>query len=51
MLCARSRDHGVHGIGADIGTAFIGATWISSGVVGTVELLRRGLVPGGMVCT
>jgi SAM-dependent methyltransferase len=27
----------------------IGATWIGSGVAGTVELLRRSLVPGGMM--
>jgi SAM-dependent methyltransferase len=29
--------------------ACIGATWIGSGVAGTVELLRRSLVPGGMM--
>ncbi|WP_175411388.1 methyltransferase domain-containing protein [Streptomyces sp. TRM64462] len=29
--------------------ACVGATWIGSGVVGTVELLRRSLVPGGMM--
>ncbi|MFI8423435.1 methyltransferase domain-containing protein [Streptomyces sp. NPDC085479] len=29
--------------------ACIGATWIGSGVAGTVELLRRSLAPGGMM--
>ncbi|MGW6563938.1 SAM-dependent methyltransferase [Streptomyces sp. NPDC054975] len=29
--------------------ACIGATWIGSGVAGTVELLRRNLAPGGMM--
>ncbi|THA79758.1 methyltransferase domain-containing protein [Streptomyces sp. A0592] len=29
--------------------ACIGATWIGSGVAGTVELLRRSLAPGGML--
>ncbi|MZG05997.1 class I SAM-dependent methyltransferase [Streptomyces sp. SID5614] len=29
--------------------ACIGATWIGSGVAGTVELLRRTLAPGGMM--
>ncbi|WP_374771920.1 methyltransferase domain-containing protein [Streptomyces sp. NBC_01310] len=29
--------------------ACVGATWIGSGVAGTVELLRRSLVPGGMM--
>jgi SAM-dependent methyltransferase len=29
--------------------ACIGATWIGNGVAGTVELLRRSLVPGGMM--
>jgi SAM-dependent methyltransferase len=28
--------------------ACVGATWIGSGVAGTVELLRRSLAPGGM---
>lgn len=30
-------------------TACTGATWIGHGVAGTVELLRRSLVPGGMM--
>lgn len=29
--------------------ACVGATWIGSGVAGTVELLRRSLLPGGMM--
>lgn len=29
--------------------ACVGATWIGSGVAGTVELLRRSLAPGGMM--
>ncbi|MEV0037836.1 SAM-dependent methyltransferase [Streptomyces sp. NPDC056909] len=29
--------------------ACVGATWIGSGVAGTVELLRRSLIPGGMM--
>ncbi|MFI2206668.1 SAM-dependent methyltransferase [Streptomyces sp. NPDC020192] len=29
--------------------ACVGATWIGSGVPGTVDLLRRSLVPGGMM--
>ncbi len=32
----------------DIG-ACVGATWIGGGVAGTVDLLRRGLRPGGMM--
>ncbi|MER7576862.1 methyltransferase domain-containing protein [Streptomyces sp. NPDC126514] len=30
-------------------TACVGATWIGPGVAGTVELLRRSLLPGGMM--
>ncbi len=29
--------------------ACVGATWIGSGVAGTIELLRRSLTPGGMM--